>query len=441
MTEELLSLPVPQVAAGETGVAWLRANVVRFSNGAEHARRRALTTELLANVEATTLDELAGALGLPGSLGDVAEIAPCYQPHEPITAAADAAVERLVQVRDESTAARIGLLVQAWAATHALAEHLRTGNPAPPVPITRRASGRGLIEVSLAEHPFGSGAHACPGRELGSRIAKNMAFRAMHHQDEPLVLPNAWDFASAAALHAAGFRAIGTTSLGVAAAHGIPDGEGLAGEEAIALARLIGELPCPITVDLESGFGRRPDEVAELVAGLGVAGVNLEDGRPHGLAAPEEQAALISAVKQRAPGVFLNARVDTHWVGTAIEETVERARRYVDAGADGIFVPGVTEPADIAALAGLAPLNVLAQQRTPEELGNLGVKRISTGSLLFRAALHHTVATALAVRDGANAGPAFGYGEVQALVSPGTRSGAGSAAGTGSAGSSRGPGR
>lgn len=425
MNEELLSLPVPTVPAGDRGVAWLRATVVRFSNGAEHARRRALTDKLIENIDVTALDELAAALGLPGSLQDIAVIAPCYQPHEVITADADAAVERLAGRHDEETAARIGLLVQAWAATHAFAEHLRTSNPAPPVPVTRRAAEHGTIEVGLDGHPFGHGTHACPGRRLATRIAKNLAFHALHHQDEPLVLPNAWDHASAAALHAHGFRAIGTTSLGVAAAHGIEDGAGLAGEQAVALARMLADLPCPVTADLESGFGAAPDEVGELVAGLGVAGVNLEDGRPHGLASPDEQAELISAVKEHAPGVFLNARVDTHWLGIAVEETEERARRYVDAGADGIFVAGLTEPRDIERLATLAPLNVLAQTLTPEQLGDLGVKRISTGSLLFRAALEHTVATALAVRDGAPPARAFGYAEVQELVSRGRRSAAG----------------
>lgn len=421
-TEELLSLPVPQVPAAESGVAWLRATVVRFSNGATHTRRRAITTSLLEGLNASTLDDLATRLGLPGSLTDIAKIAPVYQPHEPATAEADAAVERLAHNHDEVTAARIGLLVQAWAATNALAEHLRTGTPGPPVPTTRRETPQGIVEVRLDDHPFGHGTHACPGRALATKIAKNMAFKALHHQEEPLILPNAWDYASAAALHEAGFKAIGTTSLGVAAAHGIPDGLGKAGDQAIALARLLATLPCPVTIDLESGFGHDP---ADLVAGLDAAGVNLEDGRPHGLATPKEQADIISKVKERAPGVFLNARVDTHWHGTALEETEDRAKRYVDAGADGIFVPGLTEPEDIEKLANLAPLNVLAQNRTPRQLGNLGVKRISTGSLLFRAALHHTVATAKAVRDGEPPKQAFSYDEVQDLVSRGTRSDAG----------------
>ncbi|HUQ58015.1 MAG TPA: isocitrate lyase/phosphoenolpyruvate mutase family protein, partial [Lentzea sp.] len=160
MTEQLLSLPVPSVPAGDKGVAWLRAHVVRFSNGAEHARRRALTTKLIENVEVTTLDELATALGLPGSLPDIAVIAPSYQPHEPATEEADAAVERLAGAHDEETAARIGLLVQAQAATRAFAERLRTGNPAPPVPVTRRAAEHGTIEVGLEGHPFGHGPHA-----------------------------------------------------------------------------------------------------------------------------------------------------------------------------------------------------------------------------------------------------------------------------------------
>ncbi|NKE63170.1 isocitrate lyase/phosphoenolpyruvate mutase family protein [Lentzea sp. PSKA42] len=423
MTEELLSLPVPNVEPSDKGVAWLRSKVVRFSNGPDHTRRRALTTKLLDTVNATTLDELATKLGLPGSLPDIATIAPSYQPHEQITAAADAAVERLATDKSEETAARIGLLVQAWAATNALAEHLRTGNPAPPVPITRRVTTSGVVEVSLNDHPFGHGPHACPGRQLATRIAKNMAFHALHHQQEPLILPNAWDYASAAAL-AQHFRAVGTTSLGVAAAAGIPDGAGLARKQATALAELLRDLPCPVTVDLESGFSEDHDEVAELVAQLGVAGVNLEDGRPHGLADPAVQARLISKVKERAPGVFLNARVDTHWQGIALEETLDRAKRYVAAGADGIFVPGVTEPGDVEKLAHLAPLNVLAQNRTPKELANLGVKRISTGSLLFRAALHHTVTTAKAVRDGASP-QAFSYAEVQDLINPGTRSSAG----------------
>lgn len=111
------------------------------------------------------------------------------------------------------------------------------------------------------------------------------AFRALHQAGAPLLLPNAWDYASAAALAAAGFAVVGTTSLGVAAAHGLRDAEGWARSETLALARRLGGLPCLVTVDIEAGFSDGPGEVADLAAELSAAGsvgVNLEDGRPGG---------------------------------------------------------------------------------------------------------------------------------------------------------------
>lgn len=101
-------------------------------------------------------------------------------------------------------------------------------------------------------------------------------FHALH-QDGLLLLPNAWDFASAAALVDEGFAAIGTTSLGVAAAHGEPDGEGRTRAQTVELARRLVDLPRPISVDVETGFGD-PAGIAEELAELGVAGINLEDG-------------------------------------------------------------------------------------------------------------------------------------------------------------------
>lgn len=234
------------------------------------------------------------------------------------------------------------------------------------------------------------------------------AFHALHHAARPLLLPNAWDFASAAVLAAEGFAAIGTTSLGVAVANGLPDAAGMAREETLALAGRLVRLPCPVTVDIEAGFSTDPGEVGDLVAelaDLGVAGINLEDGRGDRLADPATQASLIRTVKQRAPGVFLNARVDTYWLGVdaSVPATLNRARRYVDAGADGIFVPGLAGKDDIGAVTTAipVPVNVLHQPAMGlDELADLGVRRVSTGSLLFRAALHATVTTAIAVRDG-----------------------------------------
>lgn len=148
------------------------------------------------------------------------------------------------------------------------------------------------------------------------------AFRALHRAGRPLFLPNAWDRASAAALAARGFPAIGTTSLGVAAAAGLPDAAGATRETTLWLARDLVRLPVLVSVDIEGGFGSTPEDVAELAAGLerlGVAGVNIEDGRPGGagLTDPAAQCELIAAVKRTAPGLFVNARTDTYWLGTA----------------------------------------------------------------------------------------------------------------------------
>jgi 2-methylisocitrate lyase-like PEP mutase family enzyme len=249
-------------------------------------------------------------------------------------------------------------------------------------------------------------------------------FRDAHHADRPLLLPNAWDHASAAILAGAGYSAIGTTSLGVAASAGLPDATGATRAQTLALARRLAGLPCAITVDIESGFGGGPSEVADLVAELesfGVVGVNLEDGQADGsLADAGRQAETIAAVKQRAPRVFLNARTDTHWLGVdrPLDSALERASRYRAAGADGIFVPGVTDGiADL--VSGIdAPLNVLFSPNGPSlaELTALGVARVSTGSLLFRAALGAIIDTIAAVQTGsALAGNLPTYAEATAL--------------------------
>ena len=233
--------------------------------------------------------------------------------------------------------------------------------------------------------------------------------------------PNAWDFASAAALVDAGFRAIGTTSLGVAAASGRLDGHGVTLAPTITLARQVSRLDCWFTVDIEAGFTTESaadddmstvDEskaVADLVAELadiGAAGVNLEDGRPSGRLAPVDlQCTLIAAAKRAAPDLYLNARTDTHWLGgRSLDEAITRCRSYVEAGADGVFVPGLTGRGDIRTVARAVgvPLNVLYHPGglSVRELAGLGVARVSCGSLLFRAAVGTTVSTALAIARG-----------------------------------------
>jgi 2-methylisocitrate lyase-like PEP mutase family enzyme len=223
-------------------------------------------------------------------------------------------------------------------------------------------------------------------------------FRSLHRAGAPLVLPNAWDVASARALAGAGFPAVGTTSLGVAAANGLPDGEGATDADTLRLVHRIAGLPCHVSVDIERG----ELAVAVAVAAAGAAGINVEDA----MGPMERQVRLIRAVKREAPDLFVNARTDTHWQRAGdLAEAVRRVRAYQDAGADGVFVPGLRDPADIAAVvrAVEVPVNVLHDPCGPTiaELTALGVRRVSTGSLLFRVALAATVEAARAVRDGA----------------------------------------
>lgn len=245
-----------------------------------------------------------------------------------------------------------------------------------------------------------------------------MTFADLHRRGAPLVLPNAWDVGSARALVAAGFPAIATTSLGVAAGSGLPDAARATREPTAELARalLAARLGCPISCDVEDGFSDEPARVADLVASLGVDGVNVEDATGGALVGAEVQAAKVAAIKRAAPGVFVNARTDVFWLGGRdLPATVSRLRRYVDAGADGVFVPGPLDERSIEAIVRSvdAPLNVLASPRlTRATLADLGVARISTGSLLYRAALAQAVTAARAVADDGPLPPALSYAEV-----------------------------
>ncbi|MDG9717794.1 isocitrate lyase/phosphoenolpyruvate mutase family protein [Streptomyces sp. DH24] len=243
-------------------------------------------------------------------------------------------------------------------------------------------------------------------------------FADLHHADEPLLLPNAWDHASAVALAAEGFRAVGTTSLGVAAAAGVPDGTSATREHTLRLALTLGSEPFPLSVDAEDGFSDDPDEVAGFAHRLyvaGAAGINLEDG----LGPADRHAAKIRAVKEAAPGLFVNARTDTHWLGDGTG-TLDRLDAYQRAGADGVFVPGLTDPSAIAALVRRldVPLNVLYTPAGPglPHLADLGVRRVSLGSLLYRRALGAALAAAADVRAGRTpAGTTPSYDDVRAL--------------------------
>lgn len=251
-----------------------------------------------------------------------------------------------------------------------------------------------------------------------------MTFADLHHGPHPLLLPNAWDVASALAFAEAGFPAIGTTSFGVSAAGGSPDA-GRASRQATAdLAGRLRALPAYLTADIEDGYSDDPTEVADFVASLAdanLAGINIEDSTFGELISPAKHSAKVAAIKAAAPHVFVNARVETYWLNknATVDATLDRARAYVDAGADGIFVPGATDPVVLERLVNAIPLplNVLlVPGRTVRQLGDLGVRRVSTGSLPYRAAIDAAVAVATAAREGHDAPKATSYPEIQARL-------------------------
>jgi 2-methylisocitrate lyase-like PEP mutase family enzyme len=221
------------------------------------------------------------------------------------------------------------------------------------------------------------------------------------HTGPGFVLPNAWDAGSARVLEQVGFPAIATTSAGIAWSCGVPDGGALDRDTMLDhVGRIVAAVSVPVTADLEAGYGVTADHVGSTVARaveLGAVGANLEDAANGGLFGIEEAVDRIAAARAAAPsGTFvLNARTDTYFAGTTgdvFAETVERAVRYVQAGADCIFVPGVVEEDTIRRLAAAipGPLNVvagLANSIDAPTLFSLGVKRVSLGGSLARASL------------------------------------------------------
>jgi 2-methylisocitrate lyase-like PEP mutase family enzyme len=267
---------------------------------------------------------------------------------------------------------------------------------------------------------------------------KAALFRKLHDRARLLVLPNAWDAASARVFEEAGFPAIATTSAGIAASLGYPDGERISrGEMAKAVARIAKAVRVPVSADFEAGYGPIPKAVRQTVEAAleaGAVGMNLEDAtgdRVRPLFDPEVQAERIRAARDAAgdAGFFINARTDVYLLEVGAEaarfdRTVRRAKAYLEAGADGIFVPGVADRELIGRLAKAvdAPLNVLAGPGTPPaaELQALGVARLSIGSGAMRASLGLTRRIARELLDAGTYGllteGAIPYAEVNELL-------------------------
>ncbi len=257
---------------------------------------------------------------------------------------------------------------------------------------------------------------------MESPAVKAAAFRRLHEGPRLLVLPNAWDAASARAFAAAGFAALATTSGGVAAALGYRDHEDAPADEMFAAAaRIARAVAVPVTADLEAGYRLSPDDVARRAIAAGAAGVNLEDSDHHGgevLVDAEAQAERLAAFKAaaRTAGVdlVLNARVDVfiRRVGTPAEQLAEgirRGRLYRQAGADCLYPIGLADEAQIAAFVQAVgcPVNINVRRGglPLARAAALGVRRVSYATSLFRESLamveqlagelQTTVATAL----------------------------------------------
>ncbi|WP_027466205.1 isocitrate lyase/PEP mutase family protein [Curtobacterium sp. UNCCL17] len=235
---------------------------------------------------------------------------------------------------------------------------------------------------------------------MNTTSTRAATFHGLHdHPSRPLVLVNVWDAASARVVEDAGATAIATTSAGVAWSLGRPDGNTLTRAEAMdAVARIAASVSVPVTVDVESGYADDADGVARTVDAVleaGAVGINIEDGRLHPDALADRIGAARRAAERAGVRLFVNARTDVHLAGLVdperrLAETLERARRYRGAGADGVFVPGVRDVGTIRALVESidGPVNVMAGPGSPtvSELAGIGVARISLGSAVAQAA-------------------------------------------------------
>lgn len=227
-------------------------------------------------------------------------------------------------------------------------------------------------------------------------------FKQLHHQETPLLLSNAWDVASARVMQEKGVKAIATSSSAIADTLGYADGQNISfGELLHIIRRIVACVEVPVSADIEAGYASSTEDLLaniDLLVAAGVAGINLEDSAPSGtrtLLPADDLVKKISVIKShlaaKGQNLFINARTDTFLLDIPgkLEETFIRARLYAQAGADGLFVPFIKDPADIEAVvsATTLPVNVLAMKGLPGivELNTLGVKRISMGGSMYWA--------------------------------------------------------
>jgi 2-methylisocitrate lyase-like PEP mutase family enzyme len=237
---------------------------------------------------------------------------------------------------------------------------------------------------------------------MAARPQDAATFHALHK--ELLVLPNAWDAASARVTQDAGAKAIATSSAAVAWSQGYADGHHFPPARlAIVIADIARVVTVPITCDAEGGYSDDPKQAAENITALinaGAVGINLEDGKqPHELHLKKIEA-IRNAAERAGVNLYINARTDVYLkqlvpAEQATEETLRRAAAIKEAGASGLFVPGVSSAADISAIVKgtTLPLNVMARPGVPkrDELKAIGVKRISAATSIYAVAMRAAI--------------------------------------------------
>jgi 2-methylisocitrate lyase-like PEP mutase family enzyme len=238
---------------------------------------------------------------------------------------------------------------------------------------------------------------------MNSKTLKMRTFRDLHENSKKLlILPNVWDVAGARLVESFGAKAVATTSAGAAWSLGYPDGNYMPAHLQARLAEeIVNAVRVPVSIDFEAGYSNQAAVVVKNLkplAAVGIAGINIEDGT----GAPTLLAKKIEAIKKMASSlgvdIFVNARTDVYLQDLVadekkVQETLDRAAIYRSAGADGLFVPGLTDTAHIAQITKgtILPVNLMASPQLPdsERLTKLNVRRLSAGTALAQIAYKH----------------------------------------------------
>jgi 2-methylisocitrate lyase-like PEP mutase family enzyme len=271
---------------------------------------------------------------------------------------------------------------------------------------------------------------------MRTQAEKGLAFRALHERDSAFIIPNPWDVGSARLLAHVGFEALATTSAGYAFSVGQRDNTIGRDEMMAHVSAIASSTDLPVSADLENGYGDSPETVAEtiqLAAAAGLAGGSIEDvsGRTHG--AVYELAHAVDRIRAAAEGVrdlpfrfTLTARAENYLVGRPdLNDTITRLQAYQAAGADVLYAPGLKTRDDIAAVVRSLdrPVNVImgleGVRLSLSELSAIGVRRVSVGSALSRAALGAFLRAAREMREHgtfAFAEEAVSYRDISAML-------------------------